>query len=202
MKGRLIAGAGIAFAAVWFAYSAAKTRAQTPPQTPAGSRISVTEVDATTKVLKTNEKRRTVTIKDPMGKRVTINVAPEVSLDQMKKGALVDVRYIDAEAVAISKPGAPPAEAEQTVTLAPQNGASGEVTAVTKRLAGMIKDIDRRKRELTVTGPEERDITLKVAPEIAGFEDAKVGDTAVIDYTEAIAISAARHPENGGESQP
>jgi hypothetical protein len=146
-------------------------------------------------------KLRTVTIKDPAGKKVTLSVPPDMSLDQMKKGSLLDVRYVEAEAVAIGKPGVPASAAVETVTFAPQGETPAEMTAVTKRVTGMVKDIDRMKRELTVTGPDKRDITLRVAADVPGFDQTKIGDRAAVQYTSAIAISAVRHAGNAKESR-
>ena len=195
MKG-LIA-AGIVFAAASFASAIGEVAAPSPDK---GGTIAVTAVDAVAKVLKTNQTLRTVTIKDPEGKKVTIGVPPEVPLDQIKKGSLLDVRYVEAEALAIGKPGVPPSEEEQTVTLAPLGGNPAEVTATTKRVTGMVQDIDRSKREVTLKGPGAKPLTLKVIPDVPGFDEIKIGDTAVIDYTEAVALSAVKHPSGKAAS--
>jgi hypothetical protein len=190
MKGFI--AAGLVLAGASFASAQGETAAQAPVI--AGA-ITVAAVDAVAKVLKADPTLRTVTINDPQGRKVTIDIPPEVPLAPIKKGALLDVRFVEAEALAIGKPGALPAEtAEQNVTFAPaQGGTPSEIVTTTKRVTGMVADIDRSKRELTLQGPGKKSITLKVIPAVSGFDDIKIGDTAVIDYTEAVALTAVEH---------
>ncbi|HXT01245.1 MAG TPA: hypothetical protein VN915_11255 [Elusimicrobiota bacterium] len=159
-----------------------------------GGTIAVEDVNTVTKILDADAKHRTLTFKDPAGKKVTVGVPPEVSLDQLKKGSKIDVRYVEATALAIGKPGTPPAAAADHITLTPRSGPAAEAVSTTRRVTGAIEDIDRSKRQLTVKGPDGKNIKLKVPPSVPNLEQVKIGDTAVVDYTQAMAFSAMSHP--------
>jgi hypothetical protein len=188
MKRSIAAGAALAAALFGPAADATLERASED-----GGVLAVTAIDAVAKVIKTDPARGTMTIKDLEGKTVTLRIPPEMPRDQVKKGSLLDVHYVEAEALTIAKPGAPADEEVRNVTMAPQSGTLGEFTAQPKRVAGRIAGIDRGARELTIMGPDNERIALNVAPEVAGFDELKAGDAAVIEYTEAAALSAVRH---------
>lgn len=176
--------------------AAAFAAAQGAPGTQApviGGTVALEDVNTVTKILDTDTNKRTLTFKDPEGKKVTVGVPPGVALDQLKKGSKIDVRYVDAAALAIGKPGTPPAAAADQVTLTPRSGPAAEVVSTTRRVTGMIEDIDRSKRLLTLKGPDGKSLKLKVPPSVPNLEQVKIGDTAVIDYTEAVAFSAIKH---------
>jgi hypothetical protein len=188
MKG-LIAAA-LALVPASFAFAAAE------PPADNGGMIAVRAIDAVVLVLKTDPLRRTMTIKNSHGALVTIDVPPEMPADQIKAGSLLDIRYVEAEALTIAKPDAVPEEFVLAVKIASQTGAPGGLTAHPKRVTGKIANIDRDRRELTILGPDSKPIALKVAGLIEGFETLKAGDVAAIEYTEAVALSAARHDES------
>ena len=188
MKG-LIA-ALIALAAIPPADAAGRTAA--PPTAFAGV-IAVTAVDAVAEVVAADLELRTVTIKDPSGRNVMIVIPPELPLDPIAKGVLLDLRYVEAEALTIGKPGVPYDAEVLSVAIAPLAGRHGPLTAKPKRVKGRVLGIDRRKRELTVAAPDDTAIALNVSNDVAGFSDLKVGDAAVIEYTDAVALSVVKH---------
>lgn len=187
--------AGLALAAASFA-SAGGMNPKTPADT---SVIAVAAIDAVAIVVKSDLALRKITIKDPKGREVTIDFPPEVPLDQIREGVLLDVRYVEAEALTIGKPGSPPT-AVQMLMLSPQSGTHPSVTAKSRRVTGRIQRIDRRRRALIVAGPDNTLIEMNVAPVVAGFDNIQVGDTAVIEYTSALALSAVKHDEDKADS--
>jgi hypothetical protein len=182
---------GIVFAVTSFALFAGGLDAR---PSAGGSVIAVTAVDAVAVVVKTDSRLRTVTIEDPKGKNVTINIPPQLPLEQIQAGTLLDVRYVEAQALDIRGTGAAPADAVGSVVITPAIG-TRVVTAKTRRVKGMISEINRRERELTIVGADDKPLALKVAPIVEGFDGVKVGDTTVIEYTEAAALSAVRHDD-------
>ena len=102
MKALFTAGLALAAAAV---ASASGLNAKPLGDT---SVIAVAAIDAVAIVVKSDLALRKITIKDPKGRDVTIDFPPEVPLDQIREGVLLDVRYVEAEALTIGKPGAPP----------------------------------------------------------------------------------------------
>jgi hypothetical protein len=184
--------AGLALAAATFASAAGGINAKSSADT---SVIAVAAIDAVAIVIKSDLALRKVTIKDPKGRDVTIDFPPEVPLDQIREGVLLDVRYVEAEALSIGKPGSPPA-AVQMMMLSPQSGTHPSVTARSRRVTGRIRKIDRRRRVLTIVGSDNSPIELNVSPVVAGFEGIQVGDAAVIEYTGALALSAVKHEDD------
>ena len=184
--------AGLALAAATFASAAGGINAKPSADT---SVIAVAAIDAVAIVVKSDFALRKVTIKDPKGLNVTIDFPPEVPLDQIREGVLLDVRYVEAEALTIGKPGAPPTGV-QMLLLSPQSGAHPTVTAKARRVTGRIRRIDRRKRALTIVGPDDSPIELNVSPVVEGFDGIQAGDMAVIEYTAALALSAVKHEED------
>lgn len=162
-----------------------------------GGVIAVRAIDAVAFLIKIDRTTRTVTIKDPKGVPVTIDVPSQVPLDQLQEGALLDVRYLEAEALTIVKAGVLPTFVVQSVAIAPQIGGPAGLSAKPRRVAGRIRAIDRLKRALTIVGPDDKLIALNVAPVVEGFDELKAGDTAVIEYTAAVVLSAVQH--DGGK---
>ena len=189
--------AGIVLAAASLASAAGETNAPRPAN---GSVVAVTAIDAVAIVVGADRLLRTVTIKDPQGKNVTIYIPPQVPLDQIQEGALLDVRYVEAVALTIRKAGVSPMVMLQNIIIAPGIGALAALTAKPRRVTGRIRDIERRERKLTLIGPADKPIALRVAPFIEGFDELKVGDTTMIEYTEAVALSAVKHDGDKSDS--
>jgi hypothetical protein len=63
-----------------------------------------------------------------------------------------------------------------------------------------VRGVDRVKRELTIAGPDNAPVALKVAPVVAGFDGIKTGDAAVVEYTNAVALSAVKHESDKPDS--
>jgi hypothetical protein len=162
-----------------------------------GGIIAVRPIDAVAVVVKADPASRTLTIEDPGGRQVTFDVPPEVPLDAVQEGALLDVSYVEAEALTILKAGAVPTALVQSVAVAPRPGRPAGLSVKPHRVAGRIRDIDRLKRALTIVGPDQRPISLNVAPVVDGFDQLKAGDSAAIEYTGALVLSAVRH--DGGK---
>ena len=110
--------------------------------------IAVRPIDAVAVVVGADPATRTLTIQDPGGRPVTFEVPPEVPLDGVLKGALIDVSYVEAEALTILKAGAVPAFMVQSVAVAPRPGRPEGLSVKPRRVAGRIRDIDRRRLSL------------------------------------------------------
>jgi hypothetical protein len=183
MKKLLFAAAAIA--AFSYAY-AAKSPAQRPPIKAAIG--AGEEGRATAEVVKVNKMTRTVTLKDEKGDKIKVRIPQNVTnLDQIKPGTTIDVRYTRAAAVAIGKTGAVPAAEEETVAAAPAD--SGREIVHNRMVVGRVENVDLEKRELKIMAPDDEAVTLQVAPGVSGLEDVKVGDSAAIRFTEAVAVS-------------
>jgi hypothetical protein len=162
-----------------------------------GGIIAVRPIDAVAVVVAADRVSRTLTISDPGGKRVTFDVPPEVALDSIREGALLDVSYVEAEALTILKAGMVPTVMVQSVAVAPRAGRPAGLSVTPRRILGRIRDIDRKRRALTIIGADQRPVALNVAPVVDGFEQLEPGDSAEIEYTGALVLSAVLH--DGGK---
>jgi Cu/Ag efflux protein CusF len=181
-----IAASLLVTAAVWYAAKAA--------QQPAfkGGSVAVAQVETVVKIEKVDRSGKTVTIKDPEGKRIKIEIPPDVSsLKDVKAGMPLRLRYLQSEAVALGQPGMPPMAQQASMRLVPKNG-SGEVMAHVREMTGTIQDLDLQNRKLTLKHPNGKTHTLPVADNVEGLENAKIGDTVLLRYTEAVALEAAK----------
>jgi hypothetical protein len=134
---------------------------------------------------------RLVTLQGPEGDLFTVEVDEEVrNLPQVEVGDRVVVRYHEAIAAQIAKPGQE-ASASVTAMRAPPGARPGAELA--QQVTEMVKitDLDLATHTVSFTDPEGRAQTVTVRdPEMRDFvETLKVGDEVAVTYTEALAIS-------------
>jgi hypothetical protein len=132
---------------------------------------------------------RSITLKGPEGKEVTVNAGPEVkNFAQMKVGDQVNVAYTEALTLELKKGG------EKTVARTEQTGAAGAKPG--DRPAGVVGrqvtvvadviDVNAATQTITLRGPQ-RTVELKVRdPE--QFKLVAKGDQVEATYTEAVAV--------------
>ncbi len=137
---------------------------------------------------------RTVTVKGPRGRVVTLPVGAEVQhLDQVKAGDIVVVRYLEALALEVKKSGV--RERTETQTVAPAK--PGErPAAVEARQLTVIADVvgvDPKRQLVTLRGPR-RTVDVKVR-DPNQLKLLKVGDQVEATYTEAAAIAIEPAPK-------
>ena len=159
----------------------------------AGGIIAVRPVEAVAVVVASDAAARTLTIADPAGRRHTFDVPPEIALDGIRQGTLLDVSYVEGQALTILKAGEVPTSVVQSVAVAPRPGRPVGLSVRPRRVLGRIRDIDRSKRALTIVGVDQQPVALSVAPIVEGFDRLKPGDRAAIEYTGAIVLSVAAH---------
>lgn len=139
---------------------------------------------------------RTVTLKGPRGKVMTLPVGPDVkNFDRIKVGDFVVVRYVEALTLELKKGGtavvartdreggasAKPGES-------PAAGAARQVTVVADVIA-----VDNKQQIVTLRGPNRVvDLKLRDPKQIALV---KVGDQVEATYTEAAMISVEPAPK-------
>jgi hypothetical protein len=137
--------------------------------------------------------KRDVTLKGPLGNVVTFVVDPRVKrLDEVKVGDLVIADYYISVAAELRKP-TPEEEKEPFVML----DAKGKSPTGTSPAAGglrrfkvvtTIEGLDRPTETITVKGPMGNLFTTRVA-DPSNLPKLRIGETIVITYTEALAIS-------------
>jgi len=189
----------IASAVILVAVSLAPVLAQTQ-QPPADSGVVTTTspgkgtaervAKITAEVQAVDAANRTVTLKGPKGKIVTLPVGPEVkNFDQIKAGDFVVVRYYEALTLELKKGGT--AMRERTERDVADKAKPGERPAAAEaRQVQIVADViavDPKTQTVTLRGPN-RVVDLKVR-DPKQFKLVKVGDQVEATYTEAAAIS-------------
>ncbi|HEY6364368.1 MAG TPA: hypothetical protein VI585_06205 [Candidatus Binatia bacterium] len=134
--------------------------------------------------------KRTVDLKGPKGKVVTLKVGPEAkNFNQVKVGDRVTAKYFESTAIAVRKSGEPPfAEEMKAVQRAAPGGKPGGVAVETTEMTAKVEDIDYKARTVTLRGPQQKTVTLKVDKDVKRFNEVKKGDEIVVRRTEALAI--------------
>jgi hypothetical protein len=168
------------------------TAQEKPEMKPAGKPGAVVAegVSITATVEAIDYDKRTVDLKGPKGKVVTLKVGPEAkNFNQVKVGDKVRARYYDATAIYVRKPTDPPfAEETKAVQVAPPGGKPGAVAVNTTEMTARVEDIDYKTRTVTLRGPQQKTATVKVDKSVKRLNEVKKGDEIVIRHTEAVAI--------------
>jgi hypothetical protein len=137
--------------------------------------------------------KHTVTLEGKEGKTVTVHAPNARNLDQVQVGDKVKVDYVEELAIFVTKAGEPVgAEGAQTIALAPKGAKPGGVIANTTQIQANVKDIDYKKRTVTLETPDGQLKTLKVDNSVKRFKEVKKGDQVVMRYSEAIALEVAK----------
>jgi len=141
-----------------------------------------------------DQDKRTVTLKGPKGRTVTLKVGPDAkNFDQIKVGDKVKGKFLDSVALFVRKSGAPPDAAEmQAVSVAPRGQMPKAVAVNTVEITAKVEKIDYQKRLITLKGPEGNVKTIKVDPRVKKLAEVKVGDEIVLRHTEAVALEVVK----------
>jgi len=135
--------------------------------------------------------KRTVTLKGPEGKTLTLKVDKNAkNFDQVKTGDQVTAEYYESIAVFVTKAGDQPSAAGlDTVQVAPPGQKPAAMVVNTAELTAKVEAIDYKKRTLTLKGPEGNTKTVKIDKSVKKFKNIQQGDDVVVRLTEAVAIS-------------
>jgi hypothetical protein len=150
-------------------------------------------VTVTASVVAIDPATREVTLKGPLGNTVTFTVDKRVQrLDEVKVGDLVRADYYVSLAAELRKPTAE----EQKHPLVVLDAAGKAPPGASPAAGGLrrfkvvttIEGLDRPTQTVTVKGPRGNYLTARVA-DPSRLTKVHIGDTIVITYTEALAIS-------------
>jgi len=137
--------------------------------------------------------KRTVTLREPGGKTVTLNAKNARNLDQVKVGDRVKAEYIEELAIFVRKADSPPSATEtQVVELAPKGQKPAGLVADTVQITANVEAIDYQKRTITLKGPAGNVRTFKVDQSVKNFDQIKKGDQVVLQYMEAFALAVVK----------
>jgi hypothetical protein len=134
--------------------------------------------------------KRTVDLKGPKGNVVTLKVGPEAkNFNQVKTGDKVSAKYYESTAIQVRKPSEPPfAEKQSSVQVAAKGAQPGGVAVETSEMTAVVEAINYKTRTVTLRGPQQKTVTLKVDDSVKRLNEVKKGDEIVVRRTEALAI--------------
>ena len=145
----------------------------------------------TAEVIGVDRKDRTVTLKGEDGTVETIEVPEEAkNFDQVDVGDTLAIEVIRGLALALAKPGELPNDTVNRSIQVSRPGEKPKLIAVDSiDVLAEITAIDKKTREVTITGPKGNSVTIIADKEVKNFNDLKVGDKVHARYSEAVAIA-------------
>ena len=181
--------------------AAAQEKKESPgePMTRGGAVL----VSITAKIEAIDSANREVTLKGPLGNMVTFVADERIKrLNEFKVGDYVTAKYFVAVAGELREPTAEEKQSALTVvegaaraprTRQPTAGGLHQIKAVTT-----VEGIDLPTQTATLKGPRGNYITVK-AQNADNLKKLRLGDTIVVSYTEALAVSLEKAPDANKE---
>ncbi len=146
-------------------------------------------ISATATVEAIDMKTRMVTLRDTEGNIRKVHASEKVAnLPQVRVGDKVTLDYIQSLAVRMAEPGEVKKQAVGMIEAAKPGSKPGVFGAAEITVSATIIDIDKVNETAALKGPDGEVIVVKVQ-DPANLNKVKVGDTIIITYTEALALS-------------
>lgn len=162
---------------------------------PSGATVAYTTEAAAT-VESIDQQTRKVVLRGPGGNLFEVHAGPAVeNLSRVKQGDRVVVRYVEALAASLARPGQGGGGTASTQAGIARNapGQSAPTGTVSDQIRSTvtISAIDKATHAVTITGAANRTETVRVQdPEMQRFVDTlKVGDRVDLIYTESLAVA-------------
>jgi hypothetical protein len=152
--------------------------------------VSTDYVVVTATVEAIDYERRTITLKGPGDKIVTLKASKKVKyLDEIKKGDLVSAEYLDSVAVIVRKPdGKSRPGYLKEVTVAPRGKDSSGLPVDMVEALGTVEAIDHDNRTVEFKGPDGITRTYKADERVTRLKYIVKGDKVYIKATEPLAV--------------
>ena len=185
----------ISVLSAWMVGAWAGFGAQEQPAAPSAplSRQETVLVSVTAVIEAIDYTNREVILKGPLGNEVTFTVDQRVKrLGEMKLGDLVRANYYVSVAAEVRKPT--PEEEEHPIVIldeaakAPADASPAAGGLRRFKVVTTIEGLDRPTQTVTVKGPGGNYLTARVL-DPSRLTQVRIGETVVITYTEALAIS-------------
>jgi len=152
--------------------------------------VGTDEVRATVETV--DQQKRMVLLRGPTGALLTVQAGPEVrNLPQVKPGDRVMLRYTEAIAARIARPGDPAAESTTSVARAAPGERPAGMIVDRERVRVTIESVNPASHTVAFIGPDRVPRTVAVRqPAMQEFlRTLKVGDEVEVTFTNAVAIS-------------
>ena len=145
-------------------------------------------------VMDIDKANRTVVLRSPEGKEVTVKVDPVArNFDQIAKGDKVTTEFYEETAIFVrTATEQPTAGQANTVAVAPKGDKPGVIDVTTTEITARVEAIDYANRTVDLRGPQGNVRTLKVGDEVKRLNEVKVGDEVVVRNTQAVAINVTK----------
>jgi hypothetical protein len=145
--------------------------------------------NATLRVNKVDKATHTITFDDPRGGTFQVKAGPDINLDQVKQGQMLDVTYYQEIAMSVTKQGQAAPMVRQTTTN------RGGVTAKQSTITAQVVSVDHDNNTVRVKGPNNAMHTIEVTdPNVQQtLNNVRPGDNVTITYTQAVAVAAQPH---------
>jgi hypothetical protein len=195
--------------AILAACAAASIYAQQPPagavvKSSEPGKVSVTEaVRVSAAVVAIDKVGRTVDLKGPKGRVVTLAVSNEVrNFDQVQVGDQVVVRYVRALSLELKKTGSAVMEKSEKsdAVRAPAGARPGAAGARQVTVLANVVAVNKKTKTITLKGPKGNQVDL-VVEDPKQLALVKKGDQVEAVYTEAVAISVEAAPKSAAKSK-
>lgn len=152
--------------------------------------VSTDYIVVTATVEGIDQERRTITLKGPDNKVVTLRASKEVKkFGGIKKGDLVSAEYLDAVAVIVRKPdGVSHPGYLREVSVAPRGKESDGLPVDMTEMLGTVEAIDYGLRTITVKTSDGVIQSFKVDKRVKKLKDLLKGDRVHVRSTEPLAV--------------
>lgn len=147
------------------------------------------EIQATIVVLDPKTRQVVVRLQDGTTRSFTVSEEAR-NLEQAKVGDILTLKYLEAIALKLEKaPGAKPGKSvTETMSRAKEGDKPGGTMRRTVTVVGTISEIDAKAGVVTVVGPENGMVDIKVE-DPSKLADVKKGDLVRATFTEALVVS-------------
>jgi hypothetical protein len=156
-------------------------------------------VTMTAKVQAVDLEKRELTLKGPLGDVADVTVDKAVErLDEIKPGDEVTAKYYLSMAAELREPTAQEKEKPITIveaeTRAPKTDAPAAKSLRLIKVVATVEGLQRPTRLVTLKGPRGKFLTVK-AKDVDRMEKLHLGDTIVVTFTEALAVSVQKEKD-------
>ena len=160
------------------------------PSIPARVMGEVRSVTAT--VAEIDYETRHATLKMPDGTMVPVAVSEDAyNFDQVKVGDLIDISYTQSVAIKLEKEsgGGAGVSTSSGIERAPKGQKPQGTIYNALDVRAKVVAVDYKTRTVNLSGPDGNVFPVVADKNVQNFEGIKIGDTVLVRYTEAVAIS-------------
>lgn len=129
---------------------------------------------------------------------IVVEAADDLTnLENIKIGDEVEVTYLKSTAVYVTSPdsGRPPMAKSTNVEVGTKDGKPRKITVDIIEETQTVEAIDYENRVVSLKDAEGNMQTIEVADDLQNFENVKVGDQVITQYTEAVAVDIRKVEE-------